>query len=63
MDVQVPYLFQHGFIREFIIHKFSSNYGAIVLDVPNHGTIKMQFVANAEDVGNELINYINQNSD
>ena len=63
MNVNVPHVFQHGFIREFIIHKFSSNYGSIVLDVPSYGTIKMPFVANAEDVGRELINYINENSD
>jgi hypothetical protein len=63
MNVNVPYIFQHGFIREFVIHKFSSNYGSIVLNVPNHGTIKMPFVANAEDVGGALINYINRNSD
>ena len=62
MDVDVPHIFQHGFIREFIIHKFSSNYGTITLEVPNHGTIKLQFVANAEDVSKELLNYINENS-
>lgn len=63
MDVNVPQIFNPGFIREFIIHKFSSNYGSIVLSVPNHGTIKMQFVANVEEVASELMNYINQNSD
>ena len=63
MDVNVPHIFQHGFIREFIIHKFSSNYGSITLDVPNHGSIKLQFVANAEDVAKELLDYINQNSE
>jgi hypothetical protein len=62
MDVDVPYIFQHGFIREFIIHKFSFDYGSITLDVPNHGSIKLQFVANAEEVGKELLNYINENS-
>lgn len=64
MDVQVPYVFQHGFIREFIIHKFSSNYGSIVLDldVPSYGTVKLQFVANVQDVANDLLNYINENS-
>ena len=56
MDVNVPHIFQHGFIREFIIHKFSSNYGSITLDVPNHGSIKLQFVVNAEEVGKELLN-------
>lgn len=63
MDLRVPYVFQHGFIREFIIHKFSSNYGTIVLNVPSYGTVKMPFVAEAEEVGRELINYINENSD
>ena len=62
MDVDVPRVFQHGFIREFIIHKFSSNYGSIILDVPNHGTVKLKFVANAQDVAKELLNYINENS-
>ena len=62
IDVDVPHVFQHGFIREFIIHKFSSNYGTITLNVPDHGTVKLQFVANAEDVAKELLDYINQNS-
>ena len=63
VDVNVPHIFQHGFIREFIIHKFSSNYGSITLDVPSYGSVKLQFVANAEDVAKELLDYINQNSD
>ena len=62
IDVDVPHIFQHGFIREIIIHKFSSNYGAINLTVPSYGTVKLQFVANAEDVAKELLDYINQNS-
>ena len=62
MDVDVPHIFHPGFLREFIIHKFSSNYGTIVLNVPSYGTVKMQFVANAEDVAKDLLDYINQNS-
>ena len=62
MDVNVPHIFQHGFIREFIIHKFSSNYGSITLDVPSYGSVKLQFVADAQEVADELLNYINQNS-
>ena len=62
MDVDVPHIFHPGFLREFIIHKFSSDYGTIVLNVPSYGTVKMQFVANAQDVANELLDYINQNS-
>ena len=63
MDVDVPHIFHPGFLREFIIHKFSSDYGTIVLNVPSYGTIKLKFVANAEEVGQELLNYINKNSD
>ena len=62
VDVSVPQIFHPGFLREFIIHKFSSDYGTIVLDVPNHGTVKLQFVANAQAVANELLDYINENS-
>ena len=60
IETNVPYIFQHGFLREFIIHKFSSNYGAIILDVPSYGTVKLQFVANVQEVANELLDYINQ---
>ena len=63
IDVDVPHIFQQGFLREFIIHKFSSDYGTIVLNVPSYGTIKLKFVANAEEVGKELLNYINENSE
>ena len=63
MDGSVPHIFQHGFIREFIIHKFSSNYGSIILNIPSYGTIKLKFVANAEDVAKDLLNYINENSE
>ena len=63
MDVDVPRIFHPGFLREFIIHKFSSDYGTIILNVPSYGTVKMQFVANAETVSKELLNYINENSD
>ena len=63
IETNVPHVFQHGFIREFIIHKFSSNYGSIILDVPSYGSVKLKFVANASDVAKELLDYINQNSD
>ena len=62
MQTDIPYIFQHGFLREYIIHKFSSNYGSITLYIPAYGTIKMKFVADAEYVSNQLLNYINQNS-
>lgn len=56
--VQVPYLFQPGFVREFIVHLFSSKYGDVILDVPNYGEFKMRFVANAEEVADELTNFM-----
>ena len=62
IETDVPHIFQQGFLREYIIHKFSSNYGTITLEVPSYGTVKLEFVANAEDVAKELLNYINQNS-
>lgn len=62
VDVNVPHIFQPGFLREFIIHKFSYDYGTITLDVPNHGTVKMKFVPNVEKVAKELLDYINENS-
>ena len=60
VDVDVPYLFQPGFVREFIIHIFSYNYGDIILDVPDYGEFKMPFIASAEDVACELASFINQ---
>ena len=60
VDAHVPYLFQPGFLREFIIHIFSSNYGTVILEIENFGKFKMPFVANAEDVANELISFIKE---
>ena len=60
VDAHVPYLFQPGFLREFIIHIFSSNYGTVILEVENFGKFKMPFVANAEEVSNELIGFIKE---
>ena len=62
IETDVPHIFQQGFLREYIIHKFSSNYGTITLEVPSYGTVKLEFVANAEDVAKELLDFINKNS-
>ena len=51
-------MFHPGFLREFIIHIFSSNYGTVILEIENFGKFKMPFVANAEDVADELISFI-----
>ena len=58
--VDVPYMFQPGFLREFLIHIFSYNYGDVILEVPEYGTFKMRFVANAEEVGISFANFIEQ---
>ena len=58
VSVDVPYIFQPGFLREFIVHIFSSKYGDVILDVPNYGEFKMQFVADAQEVANALIYFI-----
>ena len=59
--VHVPYLFQPGFLREFIIFIFSYNYGDVFLEVPNYGKFKMPFIANAEDAAHELGRFISTN--
>lgn len=58
VDVNVPYLFQPGFVREFIVHMFSSKYGDVILEVPDYGTYKMPFVANAQEVAEQLASFI-----
>lgn len=58
VDVNVPYLFQPGFFREFLIHVFSYNYGDVILEVPNYGKFKMPFIANAEAVANDLAIFV-----
>ena len=61
--VNLPYLFHPGFVREFIIHMFSYKYGDVILDVPNYSEFKMPYVANAEEVANELVNFISQQNE
>ena len=54
----VPYICQPGFVREFILHIFSYKYGDVIVDDANYGEFKLRFVANAEDVANELYTFI-----
>lgn len=60
VDVELPYLYQKEFLREFIIHLFSFEYGTVVLEIPSLGTYKMRFVANARFVAEQLTNFIAQ---
>ena len=57
----LPYILQQGFLREFIIHIFSSNYGEIELDIPGYGDYKLPFVANVEDVSAEVVKFLDEN--
>ena len=57
----LPYILQQGFLREFIIHIFSSNYGDIELDIPGYGDYKLPFVANVADVSDEVIKFLDEN--
>ena len=60
--VDLPYILQKEFIAEFIVQKFSNDYGTVTLEVPEYGTFKMPYVAHAKEVGDRLIDFINQNS-
>ena len=57
--VELPYLLQKEFLREFIIHIFSEEYGTVVLEVPGHGTYKMRYVSRARASANELTRFLN----
>lgn len=57
--VELPYLLQKEFLREFIIHMFSDEYGTVVLEVPGHGTYKMRYVSRARASANELTRFLN----
>ena len=58
--VELPFLYQKEFLREFIVHLFSSEYGTVVLEIHSYGTFKMPFVAKAQDTANELYNFIDK---
>lgn len=57
--VELPYILQKEFLREFIIHLFSEEYGTIVLEIPGYGTYKMRYVARARAAANELTRFFN----
>ena len=57
--VEMPYLLQKEFLREFIIHTFSEEYGTVVLEIPGYGTYKMRYVSHARNSANELLRFLN----
>ena len=50
----LPFLYQKEFLREFLIHIFSDEYGDIVLEIPGYGKYKMRFVAHVKEEANAL---------
>lgn len=60
--VNLPYILQKEFIAELIVHIFSSQYGDIVIDIPEYGSYKLRFVPNVNETANNLIDFLNQNS-
>ena len=58
--VELPYLYQKEFLREFIIHMFSEEYGDVVLEIPGYGTYKMRFVSYANVAANDFIRFIDE---
>ena len=55
---ELPYIYQKEFIKEFLIHIFSEEYGTIKIEIPKYGNYKLRFVPYAEATSYELINFI-----
>ena len=60
VTVRLPYLLQKEFLREFLIHLFSYQYGDLELDIPGYGSYRICFVANAQDVSLEVIDFLDK---
>ena len=59
--VDLPYSLvnKEVLLYNLIVHLGSENYGTVILELPGHGNYKMRFAANAEDAGDELIDFFN----
>ena len=55
---ELPYIYQKEFLREFVMHKLSEEYGTVVLTIPGYGTYKMRFVSRAKATANNLMSFI-----
>ena len=56
----LPFIYSKEFIAVVITYFFSEQYGDLYLDVPEYGCYKMQFVANVQEVSNELLQFLGQ---
>jgi hypothetical protein len=57
---ELPFTYHKSFLREMIIHSFSENYGAIKLDLENHGSYKFRFVPQVETTSDELFRFFRE---
>ncbi|MBO5907671.1 MAG: hypothetical protein J6Q85_05950 [Clostridia bacterium] len=55
---ELPYLYHKEFIRAFVVHLFSEEYGDIYLDLGDFGSYRMRFVSRVEQTANELTQFI-----
>lgn len=56
----LPYIYQKEFLSEFIIHKFSEQYGDIYLYIPGHKTYRLRFVSNVQKTADELVRFLDK---
>ena len=54
----LPFIYQKEFLREFIIHLFSDEYGTIILELAGYGSFKMRFVPQVKKTADELTRFI-----
>lgn len=58
VNADLPFIFQKEFLREFIVHMASGEFGDVTLEIPNYGTYKMRYVERATESANELAKFI-----
>ena len=60
VDVDLPYLLDKEFLKEFLIHLFSEEYGTLILRLEGYGKFKLRYVSRASDTANELIHFLDR---
>ena len=55
---ELPNIYQKEFLREFLIHLFSEEYGKVILEIPGFGTYKMYFVPHAKEASDKLFYFL-----
>ena len=57
ITAELPFLLHESFLREFLIHLCSDEYGRIDLDIEGFGSYKLYFVPHAKDMENKLFRF------